>query len=85
MTAESESDTDGEEIVFIGRGRRECVVITGAEGDAGGAFDRWLVHELALYYGLRSWSVSEGGRRGVWVARGKGGEVPRPLHKLLRV
>jgi len=28
--------------------------------DPGASFGRWLVHSIALYYGLKSWSVTQG-------------------------
>lgn len=80
-----ESDSEEEEIVFIGRGKREAVMVASEEGDQAGGFARWVVHEVARYYGLRSWSVTEGGRRGVYVGRReKAGKVPTPLYALIR-
>ncbi|KAI9779213.1 MAG: hypothetical protein M1839_007465 [Geoglossum umbratile] len=64
-----------------------------------GGHSRWLVHSIARYYGLRTWSITIGnpprreayvgivneGKNGV-ILRGKmgsGGELPRPLWGLL--
>jgi len=75
--------------------QREKIVYEGLEGSPGGGFARWLVHSLAGYYGLQSWSETrEGERAGVGRRRvafvgvkgkgalgGSGGEdgLPRPL------
>ncbi|KAL2066072.1 hypothetical protein VTL71DRAFT_2143 [Oculimacula yallundae] len=47
---------------------REKIVYEGLEGSKEGGFARWLVHSLAAYYGLASWSetrVGEGQGKGV--------------------
>lgn len=107
---EVEEDDEDEEIVFIGRdkdgkgitmsdeversSRGRKVVYEGLAGCPGESFKRWLVHSLAGYYGLSSWSETTAGRpakRGVWVGvreRERGGcgtsasgpaDMPRPL------
>lgn len=70
--------------------QREKIVYEGLEGSPGGGFARWLVHSLAGYYGLQSWSETRDGapRRRVAFVGVKGGkngggfgadELPRPL------
>lgn len=102
-----EMDSEDEEIVFVGRNgsmsdeqrktveeelEREKKVFDSLAGDQGGTFGRWLVHELANYYGLSSRSVTVGDplRREAWVGMkaGRGEEVkeqelPRPLWGLI--
>ncbi|CCX06189.1 hypothetical protein FPQ18DRAFT_334334 [Pyronema domesticum] len=62
-------DEGEEEIVFVSRkerqqqhdgAMRERCVYHSEEGDEGGKFGRWLVHSLAGYYGIHSWSVTHG-------------------------
>ncbi|EPS43499.1 hypothetical protein H072_2546 [Dactylellina haptotyla CBS 200.50] len=38
----------------------EKSVFEAPHDDQGASFGRWLVHSIALYYGLRSWSVTQG-------------------------
>ncbi|KAK6507485.1 hypothetical protein TWF481_005916 [Arthrobotrys musiformis] len=38
----------------------EKPVFEAADNDQGASFGRWLVHSIALYYGLRSWSETQG-------------------------
>ena len=71
--------------------QREKIVYEGLEGSPGGGFARWLVHSLAGYYGLQSWSETREGaprRRVAFIGvKGKGGMaglggedgLPRPL------
>ncbi|KAK2742540.1 hypothetical protein FQN55_007826 [Onygenales sp. PD_40] len=80
------SDTDDDEIVFVGRNGQmhdspsrkerlrkfdadmgvdkekegEKMVFESLEEDRSAGFGRWLVHSLASYYGLRTWSVTVG-------------------------
>lgn len=99
--------SDEEEIVFVGRGgkmrdgerdrggreKSEVMLFEAAEEDQGGAFGRWLVHHIGVYYGLRTWSVTVGepARREAYVGlkegRGKGARkgcgMPRPLWGLV--
>ncbi|POS83905.1 hypothetical protein EPUL_004930 [Erysiphe pulchra] len=54
--SQEEIDTEDEEIVFIGRdkdGKSEKLIFETKPQDGGG-FMRWLIHELAEYYGLKS-------------------------------
>jgi hypothetical protein len=46
---------------------------------------RWLVHSIAAYYGLQSWSVTEGNPavRYAYVAKTQEVRVPRPLYLML--
>ncbi|OSS47411.1 hypothetical protein B5807_07450 [Epicoccum nigrum] len=66
-------DSEDDEIVFVGRhgrtrdlggatarSKRELMLFDTPEGDHGGAFGRWLVHHIAVYYGLTTWSVTVG-------------------------
>ncbi|KAK6537604.1 hypothetical protein TWF694_011784 [Orbilia ellipsospora] len=41
----------------------EKSVFEAPQDDQGASFGRWLVHSIALYYGLRSWSVTQGAVR----------------------
>ncbi|KAK0124824.1 hypothetical protein ONS96_008705 [Cadophora gregata f. sp. sojae] len=74
--------------------QREKIVYEGLEGSPSGGFARWLVHSLAGYYGLLSWSETREGapRRRVAFVGVKGGngngkkgenfgvdDLPRPL------
>jgi len=104
---EVEIDSEDEEIVFVGRNggmsdearervervlEKEKKVWESGVGEQGGGFARWLVHSLAEYYGLSSWSVTVTGRREVRVGikgvdggmgREGGMELPRPLWGLV--
>ncbi|KAK7509327.1 R3H-associated N-terminal domain-containing protein [Phyllosticta citriasiana] len=66
-------DSDDEEIVFVGRNgqmndmraaeqelRRDKMVFDSLVGDRSGAFGRWLVHSIATYYNLDTWSITTG-------------------------
>ena len=72
-----EREEDRREMVL--REKERCV-FEARVGDKGGDLGRYLVHALAGYYGLKSWSVTVGGGRKALVGI-KGGiaEVPRPL------
>ncbi|OBT43226.1 hypothetical protein VE00_06428 [Pseudogymnoascus sp. WSF 3629] len=79
LSARTIRERDEERRAKIERERERCV-FEARVGDRGGALGRYLVHALAGYYGLRSWSVTVGGgRRAVVGIRGVGGEMPRPL------
>lgn len=72
----SDIDSEDEEIVFIGRNgqieetpprkrldrqlEKDKLVFDSLANDQGASFGRWLVHSLASYYGLRTWSVTVG-------------------------
>ncbi|MCJ1253761.1 hypothetical protein MMC24_001574 [Lignoscripta atroalba] len=70
---------------------KDKLVFDSLADDHGASFGRWLVHSIASYYGLRTWSVTVGdpARREAYVgikqmrAKGKqivpSGELPRPL------
>lgn len=88
----ADPDSEDEEIVFVGRSgavgerrARELMLFETPEGDAGGAFGRWLVHHIGVYYGLTTWSVTKGEpkRREAYVGiremRSGGREVGRPM------
>ncbi|KAF2091923.1 hypothetical protein K490DRAFT_31991 [Saccharata proteae CBS 121410] len=100
---DEELSTDDEEIVFVGRNgqmsdmrdrernvelRRDKLVFDTLVDEQGAAFGRWLVHEVAKYYGLRTWSVTVGdparreayvGIRGNSLSAGGEGALPQPL------
>ncbi|TAQ91613.1 hypothetical protein B7494_g123 [Chlorociboria aeruginascens] len=72
---EVELDSEDEEIVFVGRDggmsdetrkkveeelQREKLVWDSRVDDKGASFGRWLVHEIAAYYGLSSRSITVG-------------------------
>ncbi|PBP21161.1 hypothetical protein BUE80_DR008002 [Diplocarpon rosae] len=69
--------------------QREKIIYEGLVGSPGGGFARWLVHSLAGYYGLVSWSETQGSpakrvafvgmKSGSGDARGQAEEMPRPL------
>ena len=108
LRAGIEADSEDEELVFVGRDggmsdeqreqverqlEREKKVFDSLVGEKGGSFGRWLVHELAQYYGLSSRSVTVGNpeRREAWVGmKMRAGrddveewELPRPLWGLV--
>ncbi|KAI9704848.1 MAG: hypothetical protein M1836_006628 [Candelina mexicana] len=72
----SEIDSEDEEIVFVGRNgqiedppprkrldqqlQKDKLVFDSLANDQGASFGRWLVHSIASYYGLRTWSVTVG-------------------------
>ncbi|MCJ1455783.1 hypothetical protein MMC28_006139 [Mycoblastus sanguinarius] len=68
---------------------RDRLVFDSLANDQGASFGRWLVHSLATYYGLRTWSVTVGdpARREAYVGippeQGSGRPpspvLPRPL------
>ncbi|SLM40774.1 thymidylate synthase [Lasallia pustulata] len=47
-------ETEEEEV------KRDKLVFHSLEDDHGASFGRWLVHSIATYYGLRTWSVTVG-------------------------
>ncbi|RPA93826.1 hypothetical protein L873DRAFT_1815361 [Choiromyces venosus 120613-1] len=59
-------DESDEEIVFISRRAKqfqlktEKVLFESPVSDPGASFGRWLVHSIATYYGLKSWSITTG-------------------------
>ncbi|KAK4984726.1 hypothetical protein LTR66_008394 [Elasticomyces elasticus] len=71
-----EPDSEDEEIVFVGRNgamsdmrqkakeeqelKRDKLIFQSLVDDNGASFGRWLVHSIATYYGLRTWSVTTG-------------------------
>ncbi|KKY27078.1 hypothetical protein UCRPC4_g01303 [Phaeomoniella chlamydospora] len=79
-------DSDEDEIVFVGRNgqmhdspgrmrmqedlRRDKLVFEASAEDRSAGFGRWLVHSIATYYGLETWSVTVGNpaRREAYVA-----------------
>ncbi|KAL7269027.1 hypothetical protein RUND412_008324 [Rhizina undulata] len=100
-----ETDSE-EEIVFISRRKkdekkrkreameREKVLFESLLEDQSASFGRWLVHSIAKYYGLQSWSVTTGtpARRIAYVGiknrKGKSVEntvtrIPKPLYLML--
>ncbi|KAK1807583.1 hypothetical protein LTR12_018069 [Friedmanniomyces endolithicus] len=102
-----EADSEDEEIVFVGRSgamsderRRERemetvekdrLIFQSLVDDHGAAFGRYLVHSIAAYYGLQTWSVTKGdpARREAYVGlkvdpktrrpSWSRSEMPRPL------
>ncbi|KAK1070557.1 hypothetical protein LTR74_003982 [Friedmanniomyces endolithicus] len=102
-----EADSEDEEIVFVGRNgamsderRRERemetvekdrLIFQSLVDDHGAAFGRYLVHSIAAYYGLQTWSVTTGdpARREAYVGlkvdpktrrpSWSRSEMPRPL------
>lgn len=78
--------------------RKELMLFETPEGDVGGAFGRWLVHHIGVYYGLNTWSVTVGsparreayiGVKGPKLQSGNNGAsvvcrpLPRPLFALV--
>nr|OQO16421.1 hypothetical protein B0A51_14894 [Rachicladosporium sp. CCFEE 5018] len=71
-----ESDSEDEEIVFVGRNgtmsdeqkrereeaglEKDMMVFRSLVDDHGASFGRYLVHAIASYYGLKTWSVTTG-------------------------
>ncbi|KAG0635887.1 hypothetical protein HOY80DRAFT_926530 [Tuber brumale] len=59
-------DESDEEIVFISKRAKqlqlksEKVLFESPVSDPGASFGRWLVHSIATYYGLKSWSITTG-------------------------
>ncbi|KAF4555655.1 Hypothetical protein D9617_2g056180 [Elsinoe fawcettii] len=96
----SKEDSD-EEIVFVGRNgivnerkksagdgeRVQRLIFQSLERDHGASFGRWLVHAIADYYGLETWSITTGNpaRREAYVGLKPDAkveaktELPRPL------
>lgn len=89
----ADEDSEEEEIVFVSKRARmrEKVLFQGVEGDKSASFGRWLVHSIAAYYGLQSYSVTEGKNPAVryaYVAKTSPAaeqqvKVPRPLYLML--
>lgn len=84
VTAAAADDEEDEEIVFVGRNgmmhddrpkheaetvASEKLVFEGLEDDKAAAFARWLVHCVAQYYGLRTWSVTRDSDAGNFASR----------------
>jgi len=83
-----EGDSEDDEIVFVPTNAmlhsrdnsfdflddldREKLVFDGPDEDRSASFGRWLVHNLGLYYGLETWSVTVGNppRREAYVGIG---------------
>ncbi|KAH7549189.1 hypothetical protein BM1_10574 [Bipolaris maydis] len=67
--------------------KKELMLFDTPEEDVGGCFGRWLVHHIAVYYGLSTWSVTVGdpARREAYIGVKKGGgdALPRPLYGLV--
>ena len=62
------SDSDLERISDRGPGRKpERLIFDSLVNDRSASFGRWLVHNLAAYYGLRTWSRTVGDRREAYV------------------
>ncbi|KAL8674821.1 MAG: hypothetical protein Q9168_000802 [Polycauliona sp. 1 TL-2023] len=67
--------------------RRDKLVFDSLADDHGASFGRWLVHSIATYYGLHTWSVTTGhpARREAYVGlksdrpAAASGPLPRPL------
>ncbi|KAL8829730.1 MAG: hypothetical protein Q9170_006050 [Blastenia crenularia] len=67
--------------------QRDKLVFDSLADDHGAGFGRWLVHSIAAYYGLNTWSVTVGhpARREAYVGLKTGrpvtpiGALPRPL------
>ncbi|KAL8693031.1 MAG: hypothetical protein Q9218_002047 [Villophora microphyllina] len=67
--------------------KRDKLVFDSLADDHGASFGRWLVHSIATYYDLHTWSVTVGhpARREAYVALKSGrpvsptGTLPRPL------
>lgn len=102
-----DSGSDAEEMVLVHRPRsqrstishvsvalpaRQKMVLESPVGDRSAGFGRWLVHVIATYYGLRTWSrtIGDPARREAYVGlplkreEPAGGIVlPRPLYCLL--
>ncbi|KJX93756.1 hypothetical protein TI39_contig4262g00009 [Zymoseptoria brevis] len=102
-----EPDSEDEEIVFVGRGgaitsdeRREerhlekdKLIYQGLIDDHGAAFGRYLTHQIAIYYGLKTWSITKGGERLAYVGLKidpktrrpslSNRELPRPLYAVV--
>lgn len=83
LSARTMREREEERRARVERERERCV-FEAQVGDRGGALGRYLVHALAGYYGLKSWSVTVGGgRRALVGIREAGGEMPRPLYALV--
>ncbi|KAK5108005.1 hypothetical protein LTR62_008899 [Meristemomyces frigidus] len=100
-------DSEDEEIVFVGRNgmmsderrkekdeenlAKDKLIFRSLVDDHGAAFGRYLVHSIATYYGLQTWSITTGNpaRREAYVGLKldpmtrrpslNKGEMPRPL------
>ncbi|KFY61032.1 hypothetical protein V497_03158, partial [Pseudogymnoascus sp. VKM F-4516 (FW-969)] len=83
LSARTMREREEERRARVERERERCV-FEARVGDRGGALGRYLVHALAGYYGLRSWSVTVGGgRRALVGIREAGREMPRPLYAMV--
>ncbi|KFY91488.1 hypothetical protein V498_05445 [Pseudogymnoascus sp. VKM F-4517 (FW-2822)] len=83
LSARTMREREEERRARIERERERCV-FEARVGDRGGALGRYLVHALAGYYGLKSWSVTVGGgRRALVGIKEAGGEMPRPLYAMV--
>lgn len=94
-------DVDSEEeIVFISKRKKnrlpqppsEKVMLESLADDSSASFGRWLIHCIAGYYGLRSWSITRGNpaMRYAYVAKStskseiaRQNKVPKPLYMML--
>ncbi|KAK3719268.1 hypothetical protein LTR37_004487 [Vermiconidia calcicola] len=97
-----EPDSEDEEIVFVGRNgvmsdenrrkqekalEKDRKIFESLVDDKGAAFGRYLVHSIAQYYGLKTWSITNGNRREAYVGlktdpqtrRPSLSRLPRPL------
>ncbi|KAI5777804.1 R3H-associated N-terminal domain-containing protein [Geopyxis carbonaria] len=88
------SEDSEEEIVFISKKLKkielpvvEKVLLESRVEDPSASFGRWLVHSIASYYGLRSWSITSGNpaMRYAYVAKkpGPSMDIPKPLYMML--
>ncbi|KAL8793759.1 MAG: hypothetical protein Q9195_003701 [Heterodermia aff. obscurata] len=104
---EKDWDSEDEEIVFVGRNGqmhdiplpdeppKDQLLFESLASDQGASFGRWLVHNIATYYGLRTWSVTVGdpARREAYIGikdtkrtgliRTPASALPRPLWGLV--
>ncbi|KAH0402079.1 hypothetical protein KCU89_g3510, partial [Aureobasidium melanogenum] len=69
---------------------KERMILESLADDRSAAFGRWLVHSIATYYGLETWSVTKGSpaRREAYIglkhkAAPAFTELPRPLYVLV--
>ena len=83
MSDEKRQERDG----AVSELRKERLLFQSGLEDHGASFGRWLVHSIATYYGLETWSVTTGepARREAYIGL-KGQprlpskiEMPRPL------
>ncbi|CUS10347.1 unnamed protein product [Tuber aestivum] len=92
-------EVSDEEIVFISKRAKhlqlktEKILFESPASDPGASFGRWLVHSIATYYGLKSWSITTGNpaKRMAYVGLKKDPEnsslavrgMPKPLWLML--